>query len=101
MTLKTKKSARKNNTIKLKFDTTWSYDPAPESKSAATINKQYDLFIDGQWQKPLSKKYFDTINPANEEKLSEVAEAGAADVDKAVKAARHAYERTWKKMPSK
>jgi aldehyde dehydrogenase (NAD+) len=100
MAVKEKKNASKN-TIRLKFDTSWSYSPAPESKSAATINKQYDLFINGQWEKPLSKKYFDTINPANEEKLSEVAEAGAADVDKAVKAARNAYERTWKKMPAK
>ena len=89
------------NTIKLKFDTSWTYAPAPESKSAATINKQYDLFINGEWQKPSSKKYFDTINPANEEKLSEIADANAADVDKAVKAARNAYEKVWKKMPAK
>src|SRR5690348_1423884 len=91
----------KSNTIKLKFDTSWSYDPAPESKSAATINKQYDLFINGEWQKPSSKKYFDTINPANEEKLSEVAEANEADVNKAVAAARHAYDKVWKKKPAK
>jgi aldehyde dehydrogenase (NAD+) len=91
----------KSNTIKLKFDTSWSYDPAPESKSAATIKPQYDLFINGEWQKPLSKKYFDTINPATEEKLSEVAEASPADVDKAVQSARKAYENTWKKMPAK
>ena len=51
-----KKTATKSNTIKLKFDTSWSYDPAPESKSAATISKQYDLFINGEWQKPQSKK---------------------------------------------
>jgi aldehyde dehydrogenase (NAD+) len=89
----------KNNTIKLKFDTTWNYAPAPESKSAATINKQYDLFINGEWQQ--GKKYFDTINPATEEKLSEVADASAADVDKAVTAARNAYEKVWKKMPAK
>jgi aldehyde dehydrogenase (NAD+) len=88
-----KKASKKSNTIKLKFDTSWQYAPAPESKSAATINKQYDLFINGEWQKPLSKKYFDTINPATEEKLSEVAEANAADVDKAVKAARNAYDK--------
>lgn len=91
----------KSNTIKLKFDTSWSYAPALESKSSATIKQQYDLFINGQWEKPLSKKYFDTINPATEEKLSEVAEAGAADVDRAVKAARNAYEKVWKKMPTK
>ncbi len=53
------------------------------------------LFINGEWQKPSSKKYFDSINPATEEKLSEVAEANAADVDKAVKAARNAYDKIW------
>src|SRR5688572_26579898 len=95
------KPVRKSNTVKLKFDTSWSYDPAPESKSAATIKERYDLFIDGKWQASSSKKYFDTINPATEGKLSEVAEATAADVDKAVKAARHAYENVWKKMPAK
>lgn len=94
-------STKKSNTIKLKFDTSWSYAPAPESKSAASIKPQYDLFIDGKWTKPQSGKYFSTINPANEEKLSEVAEANAADVDKAVKAARNAYEKVWKKMPAK
>lgn len=96
-----KKKAVKSNTIRLKFDTGWSYDPAPESKSAATIHKQYDLFINGSWQKPVSGKYFDTINPAREEKISEVAEAGEADVNKAVHAARNAYEKSWKKMPAK
>ncbi|MES1215608.1 MAG: aldehyde dehydrogenase family protein, partial [Bacteroidota bacterium] len=96
-----KKKIPKTNTIKLKFDTSWSYAPAPESKSAATINKQYDLFINGHWEKPSGNKYFDTINPSNEEKLSEIAEANAADVDKAVKAARNAYEKVWRKMPAK
>lgn len=95
------KKVKKSNTIKLKFDTTWSYAPAPESKSAASINKQYDLFINGEWQKPSSKKYFDSINPATEEKLSEVAEANSADADKAVGAARNAYDKVWKKMPAK
>jgi aldehyde dehydrogenase (NAD+) len=91
----------KSNTVKLKFDTCWSYAPAPESRSAATIKPQYDLFINGEWQKPLGGKYFDSINPATEEKLSEVAEAGAADVDLAVKAARNAYDKVWRKMPGK
>lgn len=95
------KPTRKSSTVKLKFDTSWSYDPAPESKSAATIKPRYDLFIDGKWQSSSNKKYFDTINPATEEKLSEVAEATEADVDKAVKAARHAYENVWGKMPVK
>ena len=93
-------SKKKNNTIKLKFDT-WQYAPAPESKSAASIKPQYDLFINGEWVKPSGNKYFDTINPATEEKLSMIAEANTADVNKAVTAARDAYERVWKKMPSK
>jgi aldehyde dehydrogenase (NAD+) len=93
-------SKKKNNTIKLKFDT-WQYAPAPESKSAASIKSQYDLFINGEWVKPSGNKYFDTINPATEEKLSEVAEANVADVDKAVSAARRSYEKVWKKMPAK
>lgn len=101
MSVTKKKPVKKSNTIKLKFDTSWSYAPAPESKSAATIKPQYDLFINGEWQKPQSNKYFATINPANEQKLSEVAEANTADVDKAVKAARQAYEKYWKKMPAK
>ncbi len=98
---KKKKAVAKSNTIKLKFDTSWTYAPAPESKSIATINKQYDLFINGEWQKPSGKKYFDTINPANEEKLSEVADANEADVNKAVAAAKNAYEKVWKKLSGK
>ncbi|MBS1496324.1 MAG: aldehyde dehydrogenase family protein [Bacteroidetes bacterium] len=93
--------ATKNNTLKLKFDSARKYAPAPESKAAAKIDAKYDLFINGKFEKPLSKKYFATTNPANEEKLADVAEANAADVDKAVKAARNAYEKTWKKMPAK
>jgi aldehyde dehydrogenase (NAD+) len=91
---------KKNNTIKLKFDTRWQYAPAPESKNAASIKPQYVLFINGDWVKPSGNKFFDSINPATEEKLSEIAEANVADVDKAVAAARKAYEKVWKKMPA-
>jgi len=93
--------ATKNNTIKLKFDSSRNLAPAPESKSAAKINERYDLFINGKFEKPQSKKYFATINPATEEKLSEVADANAADVSKAVEAARNAYEKVWKKIAPK
>ena len=92
-------ATKKNNTLKLKFDSARNLAPAPESKSAAKIDAQYDLFINGKFEKPLSKKHFATINPATEEKLSMIAEANTADVNKAVKAARNAYEGTWKKMP--
>ncbi|HNK69054.1 MAG TPA: aldehyde dehydrogenase family protein, partial [Flavobacteriales bacterium] len=54
----------------------------------------------GKWQKPKSGKYFDTINPANEQKLARIAQAGEADVDAAVKAARKAYDTVWSRMPA-
>lgn len=76
----------------------WNYSPAPESPSGAKLKKQYDLFIGGKMVKPASGKYFKTINPSNEEVIAEVAEANAADVDKAMKAARKAYEGPWSKM---
>jgi aldehyde dehydrogenase (NAD+) len=94
-------ASSKNNTLKLKFDASRNLAPAPESKSAAKINPRYDLFINGKFEKPATKKYFDTINPATEEKLSEVADANQADVNKAVSAARSAYDKVWKKMPAK
>lgn len=93
--------ATRNNTLKLKFDSARKLSPAPESASAAKINDRYNLFINGQFVKPSSGKYFDTINPANEKKLSEIADANAADVESAVKAARNAYDKVWKKMPAK
>jgi aldehyde dehydrogenase (NAD+) len=99
--MKNAKENGKSTMLRLKFDTSWTYAPAPESKSAATISKQYDLFINGEWQKPQSKRYFATINPADEEWLSEVADANAADVDKAVRSARRAYENVWRKMAAK
>ena len=51
--------------------------------------------------KPHSGKYFPSINPATEEKLTEIAAGDAADVDKAVRAARSAYEKVWSKMPGR
>ncbi|MEP6676889.1 MAG: aldehyde dehydrogenase family protein [Ferruginibacter sp.] len=93
--------AIKNNTLKLKFDSARDLSPAPESKSAAKIAARYELFINGKFEKPQSKKYFDTISPSTEQKLAEVADANQADVNKAVAAARSAYENVWKKMPAK
>ena len=95
------KKKKTGTTVKLQFDTDWTYAPAPESAAAARIADQYELFIDGKWQAPASGIYFDTINPATEKKLSTVAEAGAADIDKAVRAARKAYEGAWGRMPAR
>ena len=83
---------------KLAFDGGWEYAPAPESIEHAQIRKRYGLFIDGDFVAPEQGRYFDSVNPATEEKLSRVAEASAADVDKAVGAARNAYRKTWSRM---
>ena len=76
----------------------WEYAPAPESKQPAAIASRYELFINGKWQQPTSGSYFKSINPATEENLSEIAAANEADVNKAVQAARQAYEKYWKKI---
>ena len=86
--------------VALNFSTDWKYAPAPESSSHVQIKPKYDLFINGQFVAPAKGKYFETINPANEKKLSEVASATSEDVDKAVKAARKAYDNVWSKMPA-
>jgi len=85
-------------TSPLAFDTGWQYDPAPESTDHATIDERYGLFIDGEFVSPAKRRYFDSINPASEQVLSRVAEAREADVDRAVAAARRAYEGSWSKL---
>ena len=82
---------------KLAFDAGWQYSPAPESTGHVKIKKKYDLFIGGEFVAPVKGKYFDTVNPATEEKLSRVALASSEDVDKAVKAARKAYP-AWSRL---
>ena len=85
----------------LEFFTDWKYAPAPEATDHISIKKQYDLFINGKFVKPNSGKYYDTINPATEEKIASIADANAKDVDMAVKAAKNAYDKTWSKIPAK
>ena len=65
------------------------------------IESNYGLFIGGSFTEPTSGEFFKTINPATEEVLSEVAEAGQADVDAAVAAGRRAYHTTWPKTSGK
>jgi aldehyde dehydrogenase (NAD+) len=84
--------------VTLNFATDWKYAPAPESASHVKLAPRYDLFINGKFTPPARGDYFDTINPANEKKLAEVASATGRDVDKAVTAARTAYDKTWRKM---
>ncbi len=82
----------------LQFGGKWQYAPAPESAEPVQLQKRYNLFINGKFVAPKSGRYYTTINPATEEDLAEVADAGDADVDLAVKSARAAYDKTWRKL---
>src|SRR3954468_10325500 len=82
------------------FGDLWEYDPAPETADPR-LKPRYELFIDGEFVAPKSGKYFDSINPANEQKLAEIALAGPADVDAAYAAARRAFENSWGKLPGR
>ncbi|MQY15895.1 putative aldehyde dehydrogenase AldA [Streptomyces sp. RB5] len=78
----------------------FDYAPAPESRSVVDIAPSYGLYIDGAFTEAADGKVFKTISPASEEVLSEVAQAGEADVDRAVKAARKAFEK-WSALPGR
>ncbi len=82
------------------FISNWEYDQAPESQDHIKIDKRYGLFIDGKFEEPKSKKYFQTTDPANGKVLAKVAEASETDVDRAVKAARKAFKK-WSGLPAK
>jgi aldehyde dehydrogenase (NAD+) len=76
----------------------WTYAPAPESAALAGLRPTYRPFVDGAFTdgggEPLK-----TLNPATEEVLAEVGTADESDVDRAVAAARRAFEKTWGPMP--
>ena len=73
----------------------WEYAPAPEARDIVQIRDRYGLFVGGEEVEPRSGEWFESISPATEEPLFEVAQAGAEDVDLAVSAARGAFENGW------
>lgn len=76
----------------------WEYAESKESADLVEIEDEYGLYIDGEFRPAKSNNRFPTVNPATEENLAQVAEAGEADVNDAVSAARTAYEETWGPM---
>lgn len=73
------------------------YAPAPESTAILNLRDRYGLFIDGEFSDGHGEG-FQTISPATEKKIAEISTADASDVDRAVAAARRAYDRTWSKL---
>jgi aldehyde dehydrogenase (NAD+) len=86
--------------IKNMFKASWSYDKALESLDHIHIDRQYELFIDGKFRKPYEGKYFDSINPSDNQKIAKIAEATDKDVDIAVKSARKAFT-SWSELTGK
>jgi aldehyde dehydrogenase (NAD+) len=74
---------------------TMDYGPAPEDPKEALVwldrhERRFGHFIDGTWRGPVQKQFFDSIDPANGERIATVAQGSAADIDGAVQAASKA-----------
>ncbi|MBZ0153946.1 MAG: aldehyde dehydrogenase family protein [Planctomycetes bacterium] len=96
---KTDKSENKAAARELTFGGVWQYAPSIEGTDHFTIHARHELFVGGEWVKPKTGEYLPTINPATESVLSEVAMAGAKDVDRAVAAAQQAFV-GWRRLPA-
>ena len=89
-------------TLKEIFET-MDYGPAPESADIADAwlerhGRSMRLFIGGKFVEPMSAEFFETVNPANGQALAQIGQAGEADVDAAVGAARKAGPK-WAALP--
>ena len=73
------------------------YAPAPDSRGILNLRDAYGLFIDGEFVEGTGEG-FATISPADESHIATISAASEADVDRAVAAARRAYDKTWSKM---
>jgi aldehyde dehydrogenase (NAD+) len=74
-----------------------AYAPSIET-TPVRIAPRYDHFIGGRWVRSSGGETFPTVNPATEEELAQVAVGTPEDVDRAVAAARHAYDKYWRPM---
>jgi aldehyde dehydrogenase (NAD+) len=78
----------------------FEYAPAPEARETARLREHYGIFLNGEFRAG-SGETVATLDPSTGAPLAEVAEAGEADVDAAVVAARHAYESVWRDLPGR
>src|SRR3954447_25362706 len=73
----------------------WEYATAPESRDIVKLEERYGLFVGGEFVEPRSGEHYTTLDPATEEPLAEIPQAGPEDVGLAVHAAREAFENGW------
>ncbi|MEC8651051.1 MAG: aldehyde dehydrogenase family protein [Planctomycetota bacterium] len=93
----TEKRGRRARRPELTFGGAGDYAPAPQATDHVEVADRYDLFVGGSFVRPKTRKHFATTNPATEERLSQVAQAGAKDVDAAVQAAKRALP-GWRRL---
>lgn len=79
------------------MDLDLTYAPAPESAAIAAIKPRYQMFVAGEFVDGGGDD-LTSLNPATREPLTTVSTATAADVDRAVAAARKAYDGPWSRM---
>src|ERR1700750_1010705 len=75
-----------------------AYGYSREAPPATARTKPWQLLIDGQHVPSVSGRTFKTLNPATEQVIAQVAEGNEVDVDRAVEAARRAFEGPWRNM---
>ena len=75
-----------------------AYDYAREAEPASSVAKPKLLLIDGRPVPSASGRTFESLNPATEQVIATIAEGDAVDVDRAVSAARRAFEGPWRTM---
>jgi aldehyde dehydrogenase (NAD+) len=75
-----------------------AYDFTPETAAGEFLRKPHQLLIDGHRVPSSSGRTFKSLNPATEEVIATIAEGNEADVDRAVAAARRAFEGPWRTM---
>jgi phenylacetaldehyde dehydrogenase len=77
-----------------------AFQPVPSQKVGSFLTRKPQLFIGGEWVEALSGMTLAVYDPATGKQIAQVADAGAADVDRAVAAARKAFESgAWPNMP--
>src|SRR4051794_4852750 len=73
----------------------WEYASAPESRDIVKLEERYGLFVGGEFVEPRAGDFYTTMDPATEEPLAEIPQAGAEDVALAVQTAREAFANGW------
>src|SRR6516225_5508610 len=74
--------------------------PELEARTASFLSKAHKLFINNEWVEAESGKSIEVINPATGKVIARAAAGGASDIDRAVRAARAAFDSgPWPQMP--